>query len=144
VKLILVIFLTLTTSAAMAKIESTKNIEKKLRGPAQVGPSTVRNLIHCDLQQNDLELKSIEIFGAVSESVGNVAISDIHSLVEISARGGHRMIYKGGTISANGVRISGTVSVAGQSGEINFDGKSGSLTLNSKQIATSQCRSIFQ
>ncbi len=139
-----IVFLVLaSTATGFAKSADSKDLNNNARWPAQVGKSTVRNLIYCAFASNDMGLKSIEIFGALSESRGKVVAADIHSLIEITAHEGHRMIYKGGELTINGAVLSGTVLPFDQTAEFTFD-KTGSLKFKDKTFITTTCRSVLR
>lgn len=105
--------------------------------------SEVRDLVVCEFPENDMEIKSVEVFGTIKEQHGQVIVGSVQSIVEVTAHGGFKTIYQGGSLSLGSSKSSGQINIAGQQASLEVDGRSGVMVFNNLKINATGCRSVL-
>lgn len=128
----------------MITLAGPKKEKTQLRWPAQDSPTPARDIIRCDFYENKLEIKSIEVFAVTESKNSDVTLSNISTIVEISAHAGFRMLTTGGNLDVSNSSINGTIMLNGQSADLIYSkDKGATLTLQNSKIASSNCNNAL-
>lgn len=119
--------------------------KSKVRWPAQESPQVSRNVVQCDFANNNLEISSLEIFASTSAKGSQVVLTNISSIVGISAHGGFKALSPGGSLTVSeSMEIAGSITLAGNSATFNFSKGVGKIKMGETEISASRCTSVLK
>lgn len=129
----------------MSPVESYAGPKNKTRWPAQESSQISRNIIQCDFPQNNLEITSLEIFASTTSKGSLVILSNISSIVGITAHGGFKALSSGGDLTVSESReITGKIVLARNSATFNFAKGVAKINLGGTEVNASRCNSVLR
>jgi len=134
--LISVLVLNFAAFTFAASLKAAKTTDK-LRLPAQVGAETIRNILSCDFEKNEIGLNSIEVFAQAEAGSEEDKFTNLHTVTSLS--GGLKMIYIGGTVSIANGSFAGKVNFNDQ--EATFVENKALINVNGKELRSRGCLS---